>query len=121
MFIKALLDLWRGKYYANPVVRDHSDSSRGTIEILVGHHIIKVSEEQARNLWGELGHVLRMRKFAHADLMPTKKELEHIGREWELAASKKGHTILQPTALSDEHRQALLDWADILEAEQNND
>jgi hypothetical protein len=61
MFINRLLDMWRGTYYADPVVRDHSDSNRGTIEILVGHHVIEVSEEQARNLWGELGSVLRKR------------------------------------------------------------
>ncbi len=56
-----LLNLWRGNYHADPVVRDHSDSSRGTIEILVGRHVVEVSEEQARNLWGELGSVLRKR------------------------------------------------------------
>lgn len=61
MFIKMLLDMWRGPYHPDPIVRDHSDSSRGTIEILVGHHVIEVSEEQARNLWGELGSVLRKR------------------------------------------------------------
>lgn len=61
MFIKTLLNMWRRPYYSNPIVRDHSDSNRGTIEILVGRHVVEVSEEQARNLWGELGSVLRKR------------------------------------------------------------
>lgn len=60
MFIKALLDMWR-PYRADPIVRDISDSNRGTIEILVGRSVIELSEEQARNLWGELGSVLRKR------------------------------------------------------------
>lgn len=59
--LKAIINWFRGPYRANPVVRDNSDSNRGTIEILVGYHTIEVSEEQARNLWGELGSVLRKR------------------------------------------------------------
>lgn len=52
-------------YYANPVVQDCSDSSHGTIKIFAGHDVIVISEEQAKNLWGELGSVLRKRKNAN--------------------------------------------------------
>lgn len=53
--------MWKPYHHADPIVRDSSNANRGTIEILVGKHVIELSEEQARNLWGELGSVLRKR------------------------------------------------------------
>lgn len=47
-------------YVADPKVELlGNDVTAGSIKITVGTHEVLLSEQQARNLWGELGAVLR--------------------------------------------------------------